>query len=134
MHVFATDRRRVAGTGPVPEREAWPAQTSASEGPFERRRLQAAIQSSARISGSASRSRVTADADDGRGIRADPTAGDQGQYAALNGPVGALADGNGYLMIGCGGGIFSFSDRPSLGSLGENPPPNPIVAVATWQA
>jgi hypothetical protein len=74
VHVFATDRRRVAGTGP------------------------------------------------------------QGQYAALNGPVGALADGNGYLMIGCGGGINSFSDRPSLGSLGENPPPNPIVAVATWQA
>ena len=53
---------------------------------------------------------------------------------ALNGPVGALADGNGYLMIGSGGGIFSFSDRPFLGSLGENPPPNPIVAVATWQA
>jgi len=49
----------------------------------------------------------------------------------LNQPIiGGLAYGNGYLMVASDGGIFSFSTTPFLGSLGDNPPPNPIVAVA----
>jgi hypothetical protein len=38
--------------------------------------------------------------------------------------------GNGYLMVGEDGGIFNFSDKPFFGSLGGNPPPDPVVAVA----
>ena len=49
----------------------------------------------------------------------------------LNRPVvGLVAYGNGYLMVASDGGIFSFSDRPFAGSLGANPPADPIVAVA----
>ena len=49
----------------------------------------------------------------------------------LNKPVtGMVAFGNGYLMVAEDGGIFNFSDRPFDGSLGANPPVNPIVAVA----
>lgn len=33
-------------------------------------------------------------------------------------------------MVGQDGGIFSFSNKPFAGSLGANPPPNPITAVA----
>jgi hypothetical protein len=48
----------------------------------------------------------------------------------LNKPViGMVAYGDGYLMVATDGGIFSFSTKPFLGSLGANPPPNPIVAV-----
>jgi hypothetical protein len=48
----------------------------------------------------------------------------------LNKPVtGAVAYGDGYLMVGSDGGIFAFSTKPFLGSLGANPPPNPIVAA-----
>ncbi len=37
---------------------------------------------------------------------------------ALNRPVvGTLAYSNGYLMVGSDGGIFTFSDKPFLGSL-----------------
>jgi ribosomal protein L24E len=50
---------------------------------------------------------------------------------SLNQPIiGAIAYGDGYLMVGSDGGIFSFSDRQFMGSLGNTPPPNPIVAVA----
>ena len=53
----------------------------------------------------------------------------------LNKPViGALSYGNGYLMVASDGGIFSFSDKPFHGSLGANPPTNPIVGVAIWKA
>jgi hypothetical protein len=45
--------------------------------------------------------------------------------------IGAIAYGNGYLMVASDGGIFAFSDRPFLGSLGNTPPPNPIVGVAS---
>ncbi len=38
--------------------------------------------------------------------------------------------GDGYLMVGEDGGIFDFSSTPFLGSLGDNPPANPIVSVA----
>jgi ribosomal protein L24E len=49
----------------------------------------------------------------------------------LNKPVtGMVTFGNGYLMVAEDGGIFDFSDRPFDGSLGADPPPNPVVAVA----
>jgi hypothetical protein len=41
-----------------------------------------------------------------------------------------VAFGNGYLMVAEDGGIFDFSDRPFDGSLGANPPANPVVSVA----
>ena len=41
----------------------------------------------------------------------------------LNQPViGMVAFGVGYLMVASDGGIFNFSDKPFLGSLGANPP------------
>ena len=52
----------------------------------------------------------------------------------LNRPVsGMVPFGDGYLMVGEDGGIFNFSDRPFLGSLGANPPARPVVAVAGLQ-
>jgi hypothetical protein len=39
--------------------------------------------------------------------------------------------GTGYLMVGSDGGIFAFSDKPFVGSLGNNPPARPIVFAAT---
>ncbi|MGQ0823525.1 MAG: hypothetical protein ACT4OX_00605 [Actinomycetota bacterium] len=48
----------------------------------------------------------------------------------LNRPVaGMVAFGNGYLMVGEDGGIFNFSDRVFLGSLGSMPPSSPVVSV-----
>ncbi|MEJ7762828.1 MAG: putative Ig domain-containing protein [Thermomicrobiales bacterium] len=44
--------------------------------------------------------------------------------------VGMVAYGDGYLMVASDGGIFNFSTRPFRGSLGDRPPPNPIIAVA----
>lgn len=50
----------------------------------------------------------------------------------LNKPItGMVRYGNGYLMVGEDGGIFNFSDRQFAGSLGSNPPPVPIVSVAS---
>ena len=50
----------------------------------------------------------------------------------LNKPVvGMIRFGNGYLMAAADGGIFNFSNKPFYGSLGANPPPVPIVAVAS---
>ncbi len=49
----------------------------------------------------------------------------------LNRPVtGMVAFGNGYLMVAEDGGIFNFSDRPFHGSLGADPPLDPITSVA----
>jgi hypothetical protein len=49
----------------------------------------------------------------------------------LNKPVtGMVRFGNGYLMVGEDGGIFNFSNKPFLGSLGSKPPDSPIVSVA----
>ncbi len=49
----------------------------------------------------------------------------------LNAPVtGMVAFGNGYLMVGTDGGIFNFSDKKFAGSLGGNPPSEPITSVA----
>jgi hypothetical protein len=39
--------------------------------------------------------------------------------------------GNGYIMVGEDGGIFTFSDQPFVGSLGSTPPATPIVSVAS---
>ncbi|MGH9165394.1 MAG: hypothetical protein ACRDZW_07785 [Acidimicrobiales bacterium] len=50
----------------------------------------------------------------------------------LNKPVvGMVAYGDGYLMVASDGGIFSFSSKPFVGSLGANPPPQPVIAVAS---
>jgi hypothetical protein len=43
-----------------------------------------------------------------------------------------VAFGNGYLMVGADGGIFDFSSKPFLGSLGSRPPSIPIVSVAAF--
>jgi hypothetical protein len=49
----------------------------------------------------------------------------------LNRPVtGMVGDPNGYLMVAEDGGIFSFGDVTFYGSLGDRPPPSPVVAVA----
>ena len=37
--------------------------------------------------------------------------------------------GNGYLMVAEDGGVFNFSDQAFSGSLGNNPPTNPIVSI-----
>ncbi|MEO1064441.1 MAG: GDSL-type esterase/lipase family protein [Actinomycetota bacterium] len=48
----------------------------------------------------------------------------------LNAPVvGAVPFGSGYLMVASDGGVFNFSDQEFLGSLGDNPPPNPVTAI-----
>jgi hypothetical protein len=53
----------------------------------------------------------------------------------LNKPVtGMVRFGDGYLMVGEDGGIFSFSDQPFFGSLGDRPPVRPIVSVAAFGA
>ena len=41
----------------------------------------------------------------------------------------ASADGGGYWMVGADGGVFAFGDAGFVGSLGNNPPANPIVAI-----
>jgi hypothetical protein len=48
----------------------------------------------------------------------------------LNKPVvGLVRYGDGYLMVASDGGIFDFSNLPFQGSLGSNPPANPIVGT-----
>jgi hypothetical protein len=62
-----------------------------------------------------------------------PFRGSMGSHR-LNRPVsGMVPFGNGYLMVGEDGGIFNFSDRPFLGSLGATPPARPVVAVAVLE-
>ncbi len=49
----------------------------------------------------------------------------------LNRPItGMIGVGQSYFMVGEDGGIFSFGDAPYLGSLGDQPPSEPIVAAA----
>jgi titin len=63
-----------------------------------------------------------------------PFRGSMGAHR-LNRPVsGMVPFGDGYLMVGEDGGIFNFSDRPFLGSLGATPPARPVVAVAVLDA
>ena len=45
--------------------------------------------------------------------------------------MGMVRYGNGYLMVASDGGIFDFSDKPFLGSLGASPPAWPVVSVAS---
>jgi myo-inositol-hexaphosphate 3-phosphohydrolase len=53
----------------------------------------------------------------------------------LNKPVtGMVRYGDGYLMVGEDGGIFSFSTKKFVGSLGDNPPAKPITSVAVLDA
>ena len=48
----------------------------------------------------------------------------------LNKPMtGMVAFGNGYLMVAEDGGVFNYSDKAFSGSLGSNPPANPIVSI-----
>jgi hypothetical protein len=62
-----------------------------------------------------------------------PFRGSMGSHR-LNRPVsGMVPFGNGYLMVGEDGGIFNFSDRPFLGSLGAAPPARPVTAVAVME-
>src|SRR3712207_8932665 len=50
----------------------------------------------------------------------------------LNRPVvGMVRFGNGYLMAASDGGIFNFSNRPFLGSLGSAPPSRAIDRKST---
>jgi hypothetical protein len=44
--------------------------------------------------------------------------------------TGMVPYGNGYLMVAEDGGVFNFSNLPFSGSLGSNPPTNPIVSIA----
>ncbi len=49
----------------------------------------------------------------------------------LNKPItGMVRYADGYMMVGEDGGIFNFSSKDFLGSLGANPPLRPIVSVA----
>jgi hypothetical protein len=49
----------------------------------------------------------------------------------LNKPVtGMVPYGDGYMMVGEDGGIFNFSNKAFLGSLGATPPARPIVSVS----
>ena len=41
-----------------------------------------------------------------------------------------VSNGDGYLMVASDGGIFDFSSKPFVGSLGSHPPAHPIVGVA----
>ena len=44
--------------------------------------------------------------------------------------VGAIAYADGYLVVAADGGIFNFSSRIFLGSLGASPPNTPVRGVA----
>ncbi|MEM9714427.1 MAG: hypothetical protein AAGA17_19550, partial [Actinomycetota bacterium] len=49
----------------------------------------------------------------------------------LNQPVnGMIPYGDGYLLVASDGGVFVFSNLPFVGSLGGNPPANPVVGIA----
>jgi hypothetical protein len=51
----------------------------------------------------------------------------------LNKPISGIVaspTGRGYLMVAADGGVFAFGDVPFHGSLGNNPPAYPVVAIA----
>ncbi|MEO1061666.1 MAG: hypothetical protein AAFZ07_09630 [Actinomycetota bacterium] len=51
----------------------------------------------------------------------------------LNAPiVSGITYGDGYLLVGADGGVFVFGDLPFLGSLGGDPPTDPVVGVAAF--
>jgi len=48
----------------------------------------------------------------------------------LNKPMrGMVPYGSGYLMVAEDGGVFNFSNKPFLGSTGDNPPANPMLSI-----
>jgi hypothetical protein len=59
-----------------------------------------------------------------------PFKGSMGGVKLARPVVGMVRYADGYLMVGADGGIFDFSSAPYLGSLGDQPPPAPIVSVA----
>ena len=62
--------------------------------------------------------------DAGSGGRRLPARGDLGER------FGMVPFGNAYLMVAEDGGIFNFSNRAFSGSLGADPPADPITSVA----
>ncbi|HVW31525.1 MAG TPA: hypothetical protein VHL53_03200, partial [Acidimicrobiia bacterium] len=53
----------------------------------------------------------------------------------LSRPISGMVPGPaGYLMVAEDGGTFAFGAVPFYGSLGDDPPPHPIVAVALARA
>ncbi len=46
--------------------------------------------------------------------------------------ISATPSGDGYYMLGPDGGVLNFSNKDFLGSLGANPPNNPIVAISAF--
>ena len=59
-----------------------------------------------------------------------PTAASSPSKPLVKPVTGMVRYGDGYLMVGEDGGIFSFSQLPFAGSLGGKRPAHPIVAVA----
>jgi hypothetical protein len=52
-------------------------------------------------------------------------------HTPLNKPMtGMVTFGDAYLMVAEDGGVFNFSNKEFSGSLGNNPPTNPIVSIA----
>ena len=49
-------------------------------------------------------------------------------------PIGMVEYGDGYLMVASDGGIFDFSSKPFLGSLGSLRMSSPVVGVAALPA
>ncbi|GEM_PF-2158122 len=48
--------------------------------------------------------------------------------------IGMTPYADGYLQVASDGGVFNFSSQPFSGSLGDNPPDTPIVAITpTWK-
>ena len=45
---------------------------------------------------------------------------------------GLVAYGNGYLMVASDGGVFDFSNKPFVGSLGSNPLSSPVIGIAAF--
>ena len=63
-----------------------------------------------------------------------PFKGSMGGTRLAKPVTGMVRYGDGYLMVGEDGGIFSFSSTPFAGSLGADPPARPIVSVAAVPA
>jgi hypothetical protein len=59
-----------------------------------------------------------------------PFRGSMGGVRLAKPVTGMVRYGDGYLMVGQDGGIFSFSSLPFVGSLGDHPPARPVVSVA----
>ena len=56
--------------------------------------------------------------------------GSMGGHRLNRAVTGMVPFGDGYLMVGEDGGVFNFSSRQFLGSLGGRPPASPVVSIA----